>query len=193
MPLKMVIVAGLSGAGKSTLLKRLGASAKRYKIVALGLLMKDEAAKRGIGAGQDTLKLLDNKRVSLLRGIAFKKVSKMNGNVVVDTHLSVEGANGFAPGLPSAVIHGLKGLAGMVYIDADSHEILKRRQKDKTIRNREQQSAASLDVQRAIDLSMLAHYAVELNIKCYVVRNREGKAEIAAMELSRALNDSFGG
>jgi adenylate kinase len=182
MPLKIVIVAGLSGAGKTTLLKRLSSSTIRYKVIALGMLMKEEAARRGIGAGQDTLKLLDN-----------KKVSRMNGNVVVDTHLSVEGDVGFAPGLPSSSMRSLKGLAGIVYVDADSSEIIKRRQKDMRTRDREHQSIASLDMQRAIDLSILAHYATELDIKCYVVRNREGFAGIAAKELGKALSDAFSG
>jgi adenylate kinase len=189
---KIVIVAGLSGAGKTTLLEK-PATSKGYRTAALWLLMKDEAAKRGIKAGHDTLKRLDNTRMSVLRSAAFKRVSKMNGNVIVDTHLSIEQANGFLPGLPRNAMKELKKVVGIIYINASSQEITKRRRKDKMMREREDQSASSLDMQRAIDLSTLAYYATELNIPCYVIHNREGHQDIAAKELRSALRNAFGG
>jgi adenylate kinase len=192
MTAKIVIVAGLSGAGKTTLLDKLASSRRNFKTVPLGLLMNEEAKRLGIKTDRDTIKRLENKTISKLRTAAFRKVSKMNGNVIVDTHLSIEGPNRFVPGLPLGVLKGLN-VVGIVYVNANSDEIVKRRQKDKKIRSRENQEISALDIQRTVDVSILAHYATVLDVPCYVIHNREGHSNIAAKELDIALKDAFGG
>jgi adenylate kinase len=185
---KIVIVAGLSGAGKTTLLSSIAKRHKDFQVIQLWTIMKKEADARRIKVEHDTIKKLDNATLSKLRLAAFKRLALMKGGIILDTHLSIEGQNMFTPGIPTKIIK-IKALdiCGMVYVNASSDEIIKRRSKDKNIRSREEQAHSSLDMQRIIDISILANYANMLDMPLHIIHNREGGQELAAKELESAL------
>ena len=133
---KIVIVTGLSGAGKTTLLNML--KPNKYKIINVGTLMKDELHRRRVNVDRDTIKKLDSAELSRLRNIIFSKISKIDGNVVLDTHVTVENGLGVSPGIPYSTLKFLGGLSAFVYVNALSEEIMERRRKDKS-RKREKE------------------------------------------------------
>ena len=185
---KIVIVAGLSGAGKTTLLSSIAKRHKDFQVIQLWTIMKKEADARRIKVEHDTIKKLDNATLSKLRLAAFRRLALMKGRIILDTHLSIEGQNMFTPGIPTKIIK-IKALdiCGIVYVNANSDEIIKRRSKDKNIRSREEQARSSLDMQRIIDISILANYANMLDMPLHIIHNREGGQEFAAKELESAL------
>ncbi len=190
---KILTITGLSGAGKTTLLNRV--SAKRlkvkYRVVNVGTLMAETALREGTVVDRDELKGMSKRGIERLRERAFRSLMKMEGNVLLDTHLTVESGPRMVPGLPKDAIKSLGSVVGLVYIDAPSSEIIARRKKDKS-RKREMQDEFILDSQRSIDFATLAYYSSDLNISLYIINNRDGFLKDAVNGLERTLADAFG-
>ncbi len=186
----MVFIVGISGAGKTTLLKMIP---EKYPIYNAGSLMLEIAKAKNLASDRDSIKKLDLKTSTALREEAFMNLAKLGGNIIIDTHITVENAEKslFTSGLDISIASKLP-ISGLVYIDAPSHEILERRQMDATMRSRESQTEEELDRQRVIDLSVLSYYMTYLNIPLYIINNRQGKLEEAARRLNAALHDIFG-
>ena len=181
---KIIIVAGLSGAGKTTLLNKLNPG--NYKIINIGTLMKGELSKKGEEINRDTIKKLSNKELSKLRNIVFGRVQKLKSNIVLDTHITIESGLGILPGIPYSTLRFLNNLSALVYINAPSEDIIKRRNTDKS-RNREKQDAFSLDIQRIVDISALAYYSSYFNIPIYIIENKNRTLEKSIDDLNRSI------
>jgi len=187
---KVVLLVGISGAGKSTLLEKISASAT-YTLVNLGTIMFEIAKSEGIVSTRDQIKKLKNYDTSRLRDLAFQKIGKEQGNLLIDTHISIENSDQacISPGIPIDLLSQIKP-AGLIYIDAPSTDILERRLAD-TSRSRENQTVSALDTQRIIDLSLLSYYMAYLNIPLYIIINKQGRFEEAATSLKKALATLF--
>ncbi len=186
----MVLIVGISGAGKTTLLKRIP---EKYLIYNAGSLMLDIAKAENLASDRDGIKKLDLKTSTALREEAFKKLAELHGNIIVDTHITVENAEKslLTTGIEFSLASKLPVL-GLIYIDAPSREIFERRQTDAGMRSRESQTEEDLDKQRVIDLSVLSYYMTYLNIPLYIINNRQGRLDEAASKLNAALLDLFG-
>lgn len=185
---KIAIVTGLSGAGKTTLLSMAG---RGFRIVNIGDIMETVGKGLALTGDRDELRGLPPKELFRLQRLAYAKFARMTGNIVLDTHVTIESNQRLGPALPHAFINGLN-IRTLVYINAPSPSIVKRRRKDRGSRSREPQAAASLDVQRTIDLAILGYLSTHLNVPLYVVDNLDGRKRQAARELARALRESFG-
>jgi adenylate kinase len=185
---RIVIIAGLSGAGKTTLLK---AAAGRHKVVTVGTLMADIGVEKGMVADRDKIKALPHRQVDELRGLAFRRVARTAGDILLDTHVTIEREPKLEPALPFDSVRRLGGVRSLIYVNARSQDVLARRAKDKAIRSRERQAPEDLDTQRAIDLSILGYLSTALNMPMYVINNSEGRIKEAAAELRRAIRESF--
>ena len=186
---KIIIVAGLSGAGKTTLLNKLKPG--NYKIINIGTLMKEELSKNGEEINRDIIKKLSNKDLSKLRNIAFGRVQKLKGNIVLDTHITIESGLGILPGIPYSTLRFLNNLSAFVYINAPSEDIIKRRKTDKS-RNREEQDVFNIDMQRMVDMSTLSYYTSHLNISLYVINNKSGRLIEALKKLQSTIDNVLG-
>lgn len=121
-----VIVTGTPGAGKSTLLSSI-AEDKNFTLVSVGTIMLEFASKDKFAAGRDDLRHKSNaEQYSELRNKAFAKIGALKGNVVVDTHGSIEaeGTGRYVPGLPMESLRLIKDLKGFIYVDAHTDRIL---------------------------------------------------------------------
>ena len=186
---KIIIVAGLSGAGKTTLLNKLNPG--NYKIINIGTLMKGELSKKGEEINRDTIKKLSNKELSKLRNIVFGRVQKLKSNIVLDTHITIESGLGILPGIPYSTLRFLNNLSALVYINAPSKDIIKRRNTDKS-RNREKQDAFNIDMQRLVDMSTISYYTSHLNISLYVINNKSGCLIESFKKLQSAIDNVLG-
>lgn len=188
---RVVIVAGLSGAGKTTLLDRIrNRKGIRYKTVNIGTLMVAEMAKRGKPTDRDALKRLERKYWALLRIAVVKDIATMKGNIVIDTHMTIKSGEWFSPAMPYDSVKHLGGLSQIIYVDAPSKDIVRRRNADKS-RQRDRISVRTIDLQRTIDMASMAYYATYLNIPLCIIENKDGGLEAAAEGLSEALFDAF--
>jgi adenylate kinase len=129
-----VIVTGTPGAGKSTILQSI-ATDSRYKLVSVGTLMLEPMAKEGAASNRDEIRYKSaGKDYSKFRNYAFEKIAAMEGNVIVDTHVTIEAESTgrYVPGLPLESLSKIKNLKGFIYIDAHTDRILERRRTDST-------------------------------------------------------------
>ncbi len=184
---RIAILTGLSGAGKTTLLSKAG---KGFRTVNIGDIMMAVGKGLGLKGGRDGLKKLPPRELFRLQKLAYAKFSKIPGNIVLDTHVTIEKGQRLGPALPHAFINGLN-IRTLVYINAPSESIVARRRKDRGSRSREPQSTSSLDIQRTIDLSILGYLSTHLNVPLYVINNADGRMGQAVRELSSALRESF--
>ncbi len=188
---RVVIIAGLSGAGKTTLLGRVrNQEGIHYKTVNIGTLMVEEMKRRGRPTDRDALKHLEQKYWARLRIAVVKDITAMKGNIAIDTHMTIKSGEWFSPAMPYDSVRHLKGLARIIYIDAPSTDIVRRRSMDKS-RRRDRISIRTIDLQRKMDMAGMAYYATYLNIPLCIIENKDGGLEAAAKGLSEALFDAF--
>ena len=187
---RIVIVAGSPGAGKTSVLRGVEKD-KNYKIINIGDLMIKRAMMKDYISDRDQLRTLNNKISTELRSYAFGRVSKMSGNLLLDTHTSIETRGRYIPGLPLDIVRRMKGLVAFIYVDASTEEIVMRRRADKS-RKREEEDRVLIDIQRLINMSVLLSYSSYLNIPLYVIINRQNMLEKSVNQLKKHLNDIFG-
>ncbi len=184
---KIIILTGSPGSGKSTLIK--GISNKKIKIANIGTLMQKKAeTEKYIKKGdRDSIRYLPNKKINELRNFAFSEVSKLKGNIIIDTHASIAVNGKYLSGLPFESIKKLKNIIGFIYIDTNTTEILLRRIKDKT-RIRENEDDYLINTQRIINLSILSHSATYLNISLYIINNKQEMLNKTINEFNERIN-----
>jgi adenylate kinase len=188
-----VIVTGTPGAGKSTILQSI-ATDSRYKLVSVGTLMLEPMAKEGAASNRDEIRYKSaGKDYSKFRNYAFEKIAAMEGNVIVDTHVTIEAESTgrYVPGLPLESLSKIKNLKGFIYIDAHTDRILERRRTDST-RDRKEEDPALIDTQRLINMSALSYYSSCLNIPVYVIFNRQHMLDDSMERMKTCLKELFG-
>jgi adenylate kinase len=183
MAKKLVIIMGHNGSGKSTLVATLQSS-KKYKVVNLGEVMHELAREKKLVKQPDQIKDLAENVQEDLRNEAVKYVSRMPGNVVLDTHSTVEQHGRFLPGLHHYVTDQLRHVSGFLYIDADPGTILKRTNKDR-------KEEWSISMQKNINLAILSYHAAQLGVPLYVVSNDEGELWQAQEQVSKHIDSIF--
>ena len=187
----IVVVTGSPGAGKTTLLERVKGH-EGLEVVNLGTIMTEYAVMKGYVKNRDEIRFLETKPEVMeeLQTYSFTAVSKMKGNILLDTHVSVKADKRYMPGLPSKYIKMLTGLIGFIYVDVDTDTVIKRRQADKK-RVRMEQDALEIDAQRVINLSELSYHSAYLAVPLYVIENAQGKLEESEIELKKAVTELF--
>ncbi|MCL5433712.1 MAG: AAA family ATPase [Candidatus Marsarchaeota archaeon] len=171
----LIIVVGTPSAGKTSIIKVLESN-PNYKTVNLGDIMYEIGVKKGYIKNRDEIRYLDLEKSESLRTAAIEKISKMDGNVILDTHASVEQHGRFMPGLAYYMFKYLKHTKGFFYIDAETGEILRRRKMDQT-RSREIEPEWIINTQRDINVAIISYYATHFNVPMYVINNKKGKLE----------------
>ncbi|MGC8649020.1 MAG: AAA family ATPase [Candidatus Micrarchaeia archaeon] len=187
----LIIVVGTPSAGKTSIVKALE-NDENYKIVNLGDLMYEAGVKKGYIKDRDEIRYLDPDKAEELRTSAIEAVSKLTGNVILDTHASVEQHGRFLPGLAYYMFKYLKHTKGFFYIDAETGEILRRRKEDKT-RSREIEPEWLINTQRDINLSIISYYSTHFNVPMYVINNKDGKLEESKMAFKEHVRKVISG
>jgi adenylate kinase len=188
---RLVIVLGSPGAGKTSLIKSLR-NTRAYKLANLGDIMFELGKKQKLVEHRDEMKYLSPDEQTDLRDSAAEQIAKLDGNVVLETHASVEQHGRFFPGLPFYMMNHFKHITGLFYIDAETDQIMKRRQRDKTRPKREIEEKWMIDTQRDVNLAILSYYSTYLNIPLYIIDNKEGKLKETTRMFKNQLEDAFG-
>lgn len=185
---RIILVFGSPGAGKTTVITKSIGNNAAYRIINIGTLMKDIAMKKGYVSDRDAVRYLPIKVATAIRKTAIGQIERMPGNIVIDTHASVERGNRYFPGMPLDAISRLDGIVGIIYVDAKTDDIIKRRKSDKN-RKREMESADTIDLQRSINIAMISAISAHLNISIYIIENNEGMLQSAKKSFKAALED----
>ena len=184
---RIVILGGLSGVGKSTLLKSIDTS--KYVVKNLGDIIEQIVGEEDKEENRDDFKKQKSSVQMERAAEGFRRIDAMDGNIVVDTHVSLKNGPRYTPGLPLNTLKLIPGLKGLIYIVASPHEISSRRANDQT-RHRDIEED-TIQKQMDMDMATLSFYSSYLNISLYIINNREGRKEQASSELRSALSDVF--
>lgn len=165
------IVVGVPGAGKTSVAK--GLEGFGWKVVTFGDAMFGIASKKYGVTHRDEMRVkISGDDYKKLQETAADEISKMKGNIVVDTHLSIKKPEGYFPGLPMNVLVKLKPDA-LIVVEADEKTIKARREKDAAERVRTEDPMEHQEVNRYFG----AACAVVAGIPVSFVLNEQGKLD----------------
>jgi adenylate kinase len=174
-----IVVTGVPGVGKTTVMTA-AAEAKGLKVVVYGSEMFRVAKARGFVKDRDEMRRLAPEVQREVQRAAAEAIATL-GEVIVDTHCTVQTPKGFLPGLPAWVLEALKP-STIVLVEADPKEIHGRRSKDST-RARDADSEPMIQRHQELNRAAAMAYATLTGATVAIVYNHDGKVEDAIQQI----------
>ena len=190
---RVIVVTGIPGTGKTTVcnetLKLAEQTRKKIQAVNYGSVMVELSRRRGNSLHRDELRRCGltfqrNLQVEAAK-IISKKTGEVDGDLIVDTHMSIKTANGYLAGLPFHVLQ-LLNPDMFVLVEAEPHEVLSRRFRDRT-RKRDKVLEDEIMEEILFSRLMAVACAVLTGASVKIVRNPAGKQAEAAEEVLKLL------
>jgi len=147
--MKLVLLA-VPGSGKGTIISLVKKKLPKLKTVVFGDLMFEIAKKKYKIKNRDEMrKKLSLKAYRKIQEIAAKKIFKLKGDIIIDTHASIKQPRGYYPGLPSHIIKELKPDV-VVLLEFDPEAVAQRREIDRKLKKPTKTSIGTLREPRPI-------------------------------------------
>jgi adenylate kinase len=190
---RVIVVTGIPGTGKTTVcneaLKLAEQTRKRIQAVNYGSIMVELSRKRGNSLHRDELRrsgltFQRNLQVEAAK-IISKKTGEVDGDLIVDTHMSIKTANGYLAGLPFHVLQLLNPDI-FVLVEAEPHEVLSRRFRDRT-RKRDKVLEDEIMEEILFSRLMAVACAVLTGASVKIIKNPDGKQSEAAEDVLKLL------
>ena len=191
-----VILTAVPGAGKSTIIRKIRELRENIRTVNFGDIMFDIAKTNyGIPDRDQMRNRLSAEDNSLVQSLAAKKISEMEGDIIVDTHCSILTPKGYYPGLPEDVLKKLEPQV-IVLLEYDPEDIAVRRGKDKESSERsgrEAETGEAIEIQQQMNRSFAAAYATLAlsSVRIINLREKERYAFEHAEVASRMIIELF--
>ncbi len=190
---RVVVVTGIPGTGKTTVcneaLRLAEQTQKKIQAINYGSIMIELSRKRGKSLHRDELRssglTFQRNLQAEAAKIISKKAGEADGDLIVDTHMSIKTANGYWAGLPFHVLQ-LLNPDMFVLVEAEPSEILSRRYRDKT-RKRDKVLENEIMEETLFSRQMAVACAVITGASVKIVRNPTGKQAEAAEEVLKLL------
>jgi len=177
----MIIILGIPGVGKTSVLDGL----KEYTQVNYGTLMFEIASKEYGLKSRDQLRKLDIAKQKAVQKKVAEKLASM-GKVLLDTHCMIRTPSGYLPGLPYSLLKELR-VEALVLITASPKEIMGRRSKDVSARERDLISESEIGFEIEISKSYLFSYSVITGAPAKVVPNGDNGLVKAVSEIQSVI------
>jgi adenylate kinase len=190
---RVIVVTGIPGTGKTTVCNELEKLAKqigrKIEVINYGTVMVELSQKRGKSLHRDELRksglALQRNLQAEAAKIISKKAAEAEGDVIVDTHMSIKTVDGYWAGLPSHVLQ-LINPDMLILVEAEPCEVLSRRLKDIT-RKRDKALEGEIEEEILFSRLMAAACAVLTGASVKMVKNPAGKQVGAAKEVLKLL------
>lgn len=184
-----VVVTAVPGCGKTTVLKYLEKIARNVEFVNFGDVMFEISKLED----RDEMRSLPVEKYRKIQLAAAKKIGKMKGNVIIDTHCTIKKPEGYYPGLPEDIVRALSPDV-IVLIEKNPQDILKQRRKDKS-RKRDSETLGEIELQQQMNRMFAAAYATisKATVKIISLRYKERRAFQHAIDASKKLAELFKG
>jgi len=190
---RVIVVTGIPGTGKTTVcnetLKLAEQTRKKIQATNYGSIMVELSRKRGKSLHRDELRrsglTFQRNLQAEAAKIISKKTGEVDGDLIVDTHMSIKTANGYWAGLPFHVLQ-LLNPDMFVLVEAEPHEVLSRRFRDKT-RKRDKVLEDEIMEEILFSRLMAGACAVLTGASVKIVKNPAGKQAEAAEEVLKLL------
>ncbi len=185
---KIIIICGAPGVGKTTVANALARDGRT--VANIGTMMNELGSSgKYYVKSRDRIRYRSMEVNSRLRLNAARRIRRMHGDVIIDTHASVIAGDKVVSGMPLNFMKPLAGeVSAIIYLDASNTELMARRLKDSD-RNRQRQSDLEIDRQRDVNLATLSYYMVTLDIPIYIINNRENKVKDTVKSCEDVIRD----
>jgi adenylate kinase len=186
---KRAVIVGIPGVGKTTVISRAAEmlNEKRKTDVVVNATLKIEQAKAKLGlAHRDEMRRMPVEDQRRLQEMAAQRIAEMQEAIVlVDTHLFINTAEGYYPGLPMRLLNIMKP-TNLVMIAADAQEIAARRTSDES---RQRDIISTDDIQKELDISrvMVASCSILTGAPFTIIMNGDGRMDEAAANIAKIL------
>lgn len=180
------VVTGVAGAGKDTTIK-IAVKGIRIKSIRNGDVILELAEKEKLLKDRDEIRNMEHKKYIQLQEKAARKIAKMKGDIVLNSHCSIKTPRGYFPGLPLNILKILKPQS-IIILEADPKDIMKQRKKDIGKRYRSDWGG----IEEAKEHQMInrcygATYSSLSNANLIIIKGVYNKPEKAAKELREVL------
>lgn len=185
---KRAIIVGIPGVGKTTVITRAAEmlnQKRKTAVVVFGTVMFEEAKKMGLKS-RDEMRRMPVEDQRRLQEMAAQRIADMRDDIVlVDTHLFINTAEGYYPGLPMRLLNIMKP-TNMVMVAADPKEIAERRKTDQT---RQRDIVSAENIQKELDISrvMVASCSILTGAPFAIIMNSDGGVDEAAANIAKML------
>jgi adenylate kinase len=184
----VLALVGLSGVGKSTLISELEKALPLRHFTASDLIKSELAFRSSHVASSEELRVgavTDNQ--VLLMAAFSRSTTKLDGLVVLDAHVVIDGACGLID--IAASVFGDLGVQHMLFIEAAPEEIAERRRND-TGRSRPTRSAEEIGAHQEHAITRARTITAELGIPLTVI-NANDKAKVHELLVSILPEELF--
>jgi len=190
---RVIVVTGIPGTGKTTVCNEIAKLAnqigRKVEVINYGTVMVELSHKSGKSLHRDELRksglALQRNLQAEAAKIISEKAARAEGDVIVDTHMSIKTVDGYWAGLPSHVLQ-LLNPDMFVLVEAEPHEVLSRRLKDIT-RRRDKALEGEITEEILFSRFMATACAVLTGASVKIVKNPAGKQVEAAKEVLKLL------
>jgi len=190
---RVIVVTGIPGTGKTTVCNELAKLAKqigrKVEVINYGTVMVELSHKSGKSLHRDELRksglTLQRDLQAEAAKIISKKAAEVEGDIIVDTHMSIKTVDGYWAGLPSHVLQ-LLNPDMFILVEAEPNEVLSRRLKDVT-RKRDKALEGEITEEILFSRLMAAACAVLTSASVKIVKNPAGKVVGAAKDVLKLL------
>ncbi len=184
----VIVVAGVPGAGKSSVLKEVGIRlSETFRIVSFGTEMLDLCRKRKLAQNRDQMRNLSITIQKDVQRETAQHISRMLGNILLDTHLAIKTDFGYIPGFTEEMLNTLKPKA-IILVDANEVEIRGRRKLDKTQRDRTIETPDEILEHKLINRSFAAIASSKADSLLQIIYNYTGEFEEAVSTVISCLH-----
>jgi adenylate kinase len=192
----LIVMTGVPGVGKSTVVKKAFEKAAgegielSHEMVNFGDQMLEIAISKGLVEHRDEIRTLPTEKQIELQRSAAKKIRDMadKGNIILDTHSTIETPLGFIPGMPEWVLRELKPDV-IVVLESRPQDINKFRKKDlhDDFRRREVDNMEGIERHQNVNRSAALAYSVLTATPVKIIWKPDGFLDRAAGELLEIL------
>ncbi len=186
---KRVIIVGIPGVGKSTvitnILNTLSKQGIDIKVAEFGTIMFEQAKLLSILNRDELRKLSLEQQKSLQEMTANYIFSLKNEIIIIDTHLFINTAEGYYPGIPNRLLNILNP-SHLILLTANSNEVYERRKLD-IARQRDVLSEGEICDELKISKIMIASSSIFSGCPFSVIPNNNGQLEEATNKICKMI------
>lgn len=182
-----ILLTGVPGVGKTSIAKSVSENFN-IPVINFGDILFDKIQEENIGINSvDEIRIkLKYSDYLMLQKLTAQDISKINGNKIITSHLSIDTPTGFKPGFPQEIVDILQPSIVFI-IESPVAEIKERRTADDE-RHRNQKLENWIEFHQSYNRALASNYSFYTGNYTYPILNKQGKLKEAFEEINLVLD-----